>query len=894
MTFQPILHFHFIITGLAAALIVSAACWWFYAAVWKRTRVVQRLAIVVLHSLAAICFTLAAWNPVKARVYDAGELHLAVVLDVSDSVLRADTGWPGVAAAVRGVLADGMDGVPDDIRTEGSASLVTFRGGVALQNARLHSLLTDFDHLQPDDFAGGDGSDIGRGLLAALDQIRDAGGRGEVLLVSDGNDTENGAIEAARLLGRQGIPINVLPVESASPELAIASAYLPTNVQAGTAAYLRGVTYNRGNDPVTAVLYLFQNPDLDADAVEMVGPAKGSEVTYDDLNAGAFHTIREPIVFEGLGLQFADLILEATDAGAVTHRRRIFTHVDRPIRLLAVGGDYDWIAALAPDFAEITPVRADELVPDVDLTSYDAIILSATPASAFGHGVLEEIARVVEDDGVGLFLINGDHSGSSEETPTVLSTYTDTPLEPLLPVSTEPRPMSVQPARHVVIVMDGSGSMSGWPIEKSKEIALYIVQSLLTEQDVVDVISFTTSANHLVKSQGMNDAGKQNAIRQINSIQSGGGTDPKDALSLIVNQQMTNCGLVFISDGYFSRDLSQLRPDCRATVFMVGSASVPAFSPLHDLADPFGVDSTFDPASIAIPYFEPEERDKFFEPGSFAPLSTQLITSARLPTVPEILLDGAAISYLKDGVQLAAVRPKYIDPVLVYGQAELGVVGVFTAGLTPEWTGTPDGQRAVEEWIEYTVPYSARDRYTFSVTDNGHSLQLRVEIQDTDGTIPRIEQLNVSAIYGDAVEPVVMEAVDGAPSTFEGVLSPVRTDETYSVNLELREHGLDALGRSQRIPMLIPHAAGFVGGSSSSEEASYGLNEPLLQWIAEVSGGVYEPTGDFRFFSQPTITRRVEEYWPWFVAIGAFLYWLGIAVQRMHELGLRSLKWRHL
>src|SRR6202042_2094407 len=97
--------------------------------------------------------------------------------------------------------------------------VVTFRSGASTAGEKipLRSIAGQVSGLTPDAFAIGSGTNIGAGLSRAGDVIGQAGGAGAVVLFTDGNETEGGAVRAAVELGRKGIPVYVMPIPSGPP-----------------------------------------------------------------------------------------------------------------------------------------------------------------------------------------------------------------------------------------------------------------------------------------------------------------------------------------------------------------------------------------------------------------------------------------------------------------------------------------------------------------------------------------------------------------------------------------------------------------------------------------------------------------------------------------------------
>lgn len=835
-----------------------------------------RVAVVMLSLLAVLLLTGAAFNPQWVAEINTIDVHLVVAVDVSDSVLRAEGGWPHIRSETQARLSDYLAELPAEIQETGLASVLTFRDGaaVAAREMPLAELPPFFNQLNESDFAAGDGTNIEAGLDRAAALIEQSRGLGAVVLVSDGHQTDGNALDAAARLSQRGIPIYVFPVESQGPELAITAANLPRQVNARAETFVRGVMHNSNPNPVQALIALSQHSPRDPLAAEMVTPLAGE----------SWLRFRQPLRFQGVGLQFVDVSLSRadgdSDAGQIEHRRRFFTHVLQPPRILAVGGDNRWAVAMPPDVAQVDEIAPGDIAPF--LPDYDAVVISSIAAPDFPHATLTALAEAVTEAGLGLMLLNGGHQGMDSQTETILMSYTGTPLDDILPVSGEPRLEQGEPEeRHVVILIDGSGSMAGWAIEKSKEIARHVVVNLLRPTDRLDVIVFTAGAQQLITNQTMDEAGKEEALRAINAIQADGGTDPADALALLAERKLNNCGMIFISDGEFGR--VNYRPDCRATVFAIGYSTVPSGSPLFEFADPFPVGQGFDPNNIEIPYFEQGIRDKFFEEGEYTPLTMEFFSRRvdKLP-VPDLPLVGSAVSYIKDDADLMVVRPKLTDPILAYRESGAGYVGTFTTGFTPDWLSSDAGRRAISAWILRTIPYLARDRYDFQLVDYGQPLELNVGLMvDAAGQIPGLTELQATVELADGAQtPVSLRRDPNAAATFSGFIQLPRTDASQRAWLVLSETGPDALSRPQRIPLLVP-PAGEVETSLPAEAYSYGLNEPLLRQLAGVGAGQYDPPAETRLFRAELARQAGAPLWPWLFIIAVMCYLGAIALRRL-------------
>ncbi len=847
-----------------------------------------RMVVLILSILSAALLAAAALNPHWTDKPGDTGFHLQVAVDVSDSVMRVRGGWEQVKKQAHEKIIKSLSKMNSSLQDQCTTGILTFRDNTdeAFKKRPLKDLAKTFIQLDKNMFASGEGTNIEAGLNRAASLMEKAGGQGAVLLISDGNQTSGNALNTAQQLSQQGIPIHVFPLTSQGPAVAITDADLPRQIHSNTKTFVRGLMLNQLTIGKEADLALTK--DYGNDNRENPSPGPLSAKKQVSLPSGQWVRFRWPVIFEKFGLQFIDLSLIPA-VSKESHCRRFFTYVKRPPKILAIGGDNRWISAVPGDTAEIIPIdpSTTSLTPG-NLEDIDAVVISSVPAYQLTPGTMNAVADAVKNRGMGLMLINGGHQGADVESETVIMSYKETPLEPLLPVIGGPRPFTPEPPpRQIAILIDTSGSMGSImfgggftvKIHKAREIARYIVSELLRPIDRLDLITFTTGAGHLVCDMEMNDQGKQYALEMIDRIQAGGGTDPNRALGLIGNRQMAECGLIFISDGEF--DYVGYRPDCRTTVFEIGSDRVSRSKAMQQLADPIPVGPGFDPKAITIPYFEPKKRERFFEAGTFTPQSMEkyLPQNERLP-VPALDLEGAAVSYLKENAVLNAVRPKLADPVLVYGKGGEGQVGFFAAEIPETWLESIEGQKAFEAWIGRLIPFMERDRYNFKLEDQGDEIDLFISLAAKSGKIPNVKQMTATIRFSDQeTVGIPLQADETAPASFYGQIRVKRTDQTRHAVLSIRESGPDALPNAQHLPIFIP-PTGSINPPTRSEAHTYGQNRILLKKIAELGGGIFDPPPGTPFFKEKPKLGQGYSLWPYLAAAAVFCYLAAIALKR--------------
>lgn len=873
---------------IAASLLLLAAiarvAWTFR--LWHLGYAKQQLLVALFCGLAAAgLLALAAWNPVLLRVPRDDAAHMVVLLDVSDSVMYARQNWPAMRDGLVEWFEKSLGAATPDVRDSLTASILTFGAGqpvVGAQAAPLRDLTRALKRLDPvsspSRFASGNGTDIAAGLTAAGQAIGNNGGRGAVLLVSDGNETSGDARQAAHELARQGIPVHVYPIAGQGPSAGIVAGNLPSRVTSGEETRVRLVLRNTSPTPAVGSLIIRQNGGVAA--------AGGSEsVTRIDMAPDEWQPVYATLRFGGRGMQFVDVSL-VVDGEPQPHNRRFYTQVVEPAHLLVIGGDLGWLEVLGADFAAITTAGPEFLTADTPLADYDGLIISGVAATQFLPGTLAVVRRAVEDDGMGLLVINGSHIGS-DEAATILGSFQGTPLDGLLPLNARPRDFQKEPPpRKIVILVDTSGSMDGDNLEQAKEIIRHIAGDLMRDNDRLDLLSFTVGSAHLIRGVQMDRAGQAEMRTAVDSLVASGGTDPSVALATISQLDLSagtsglntsgDCALIFISDLGFNP--TSQRPECRSTVFAIGHESIPAGSPLQEFADPIPVPLNFDPDDITIPYFEPEKRTKSWEPGAFKMLTPgrMLVQPLPLPATP---IDGAAITHLEPDAELHAVRPRFADPLLAYREAGGGYVGAFATAIPAAWASDAEAAGAVTAWVERILPFQALDRYDLLLEERSGQLALHLMVSGDGTRIPRVDAIDLTVdLSGIEDVAVALKPDPQERAAFIGAVQLPALEQPLRGHLVVREHGPDQLARPQRLPILLGPA--LATRAITSEAYTYGLDEGLLRDIAVAGGGQFSPPADAALLHSRMAAAPPMSLWPWFVAAAMLAYLGAILAQR--------------
>ena len=791
--------------------------------------------------------------------------HLAIVLDGSASVARDPRRWDEVRAEARRVLE--RSGASDAASKHGaSGSLVVFSEGATIDGLfPLEEAGTHLDQIERPESGGV--SNLAEGIRTAGDVIDSVSGRGSVLILTDGHETRgDAAAEALRLL-RRGIPCFVVPFD-ALPAVGIVATHLPSQLRVGAPTHARALLANP-NDGARLRLGLERN-------AESLG--QGTQ----ELRRGR-PSFRGEVRFDRKGIQYVDLSVELEDSsGRTSQRRRLFTYVTGPTRILAVGGDADWLDMLPPaDDLEIVHASAAALrgMGVAELTAYDVLTLSGQAADPIGASALARIAEAVTQRGLGLFFANGRHHGG-ERAPTTLASYEETPLEPLLPLQTRMR-LDEPPPREVVLLVDTSSSMCGRPLAALQRLSRHLIEQL-NANDKLSLIEFSTNARVVLRQLELTPGdGKPRALRALPELRCGGGTDVCPALRAAYGFGLgRDCAVFIASDGVMGNEaVSCLRPLCHTTVVHIGPGSGMS-GPLAKIAEPIPLGLGQDPSGIRIGFLEPPEEGRFFEPGAYEMkwLSQFSEVWPHLVTNRVLTLSGTAVSRVRDDAEWASVRLLPRDPVLAFRDDGMGRVGAIATNVPDAWAYVPEARALLRSWLDHLVRYPEQDRYAIALRELGGWLELRVMLLAGQETRPDLTSLSAAIEVDGVTHSVTLGPDRDDLGVFRGRFS-LKRDANGPRHGELLVWGSgESPEDARRIRLLVPPRP--QAAYQDAEEALHiGRNDDLLARLA--TGSLWTQEGFSRSLislAPPQVWRL--ELWPLLAMTAASMLvvqvWLGL------------------
>jgi hypothetical protein len=812
---------------------------------------VRATAAAGLMILSAVALALAASQPVLVHTSDGAGGHLAVVVDVSDSVMRDARSFDDASAILVRTIESLATETDSTSGGTWSGSITIFAAGARLVvgDQPLKDLAHAARRLSPSGIDSQD-SNAAAGLALARRQIERSGGPGLILLVSDGH-WSSGDIETESLrLQRAGVPVYMLPVGSTAPGRGIIAANVGASTEPGAQATARLVVRSAGKGAPTEVMV---RPDR-AEVASLAAMLLPGEMAVP---------VRVETRFGGRGLRHIEISIRRQ--GTVEQVRRLFTLVKAPPRAL-VFGDAPWVDALNRTTL-VEAVRSKPSDPLEEPEQFDVIILDGVPPEDFPEGYTERLAQAVAGAGRGLLVINGP-AESDPSAETVLGRWEKTAVGPLLPVSTDLRQVVIDPpSRDVALIFDTSGSMAGWPLQAAKQAALSIVDQL-RPIDRLSIIPFGVSTM-LMDKLAMTESGKQRASTLIGSFTTAGGSDATSALATVRYPTSNSCAIFFFTDGAITG--TSQKPGC-VTVILEISDSGGANTALERLGQVVQVRQSGDGHLPKIDYLDPEVREERWRAGFFSPLPID----EQSELTPGLPVNGIAVSYPRPEAERISVHPDAPpDPVLALRDDSRGAVGAFLGDLSAAWGGQPKGLRAIQALVDRLSGWSEVERYQFDIDDRGESLELSVLVLNRPGLeVPDRLEATLS-VAGAGADAILMRAVEGEPGHFTGAVALRAVETSSNGALFVREVGEGALARPQRIPVRLPNRLER-GGARGGEAWQFEVNRDVLRAVsARTGGGLLE---DSAVLKSPGRSPRPwrEDIHTWILAFSAVCFTVGL------------------
>jgi Mg-chelatase subunit ChlD len=687
-------------------------------------------------------------------------------------------------------------------------------------------------------------TDLGAALDLALALLSE---RGQLVLVSDGRDTEGelwGAVARAR---SRGIPVHVFPVGRPDP-LRLLAFRGPNRIPLGQAEFRAQVLVAR---------------EVQGQAVLSVNglPFQRRELR---LSPGV-HEERFVLEFSEPGIFWLTLALEVSGDPLPENNQLSWAVTAGEVApVLVVGEEESAVDALLR--AAGLPFRRVSALQLADLAPAGLVILDDHPLGLLGMPLVEALREVVAQGG-GLWVILGRRA---------LSGYAG-PLEELLPVTFSVPQAYQEATAAVVFVLDRSASMAGragatTKIELLKDAAAAAAE-FIPDRDWLGAVAFDRTPFWLAF-PGPASSTKPLFFSALAGLTPSGGTDlwPAVELALAALSQVPARirHLLIISDGKTVREGRNYQALNRAVAASgVGVTSI-AVGPdadlevLSGLAQAGGGEVLFlqDPTELrAVLVRETKRalRPRFAE-GDFAILPGPEAYGLESPIWPNI--SGYSLTFAKP-IGEVALLTSLGDPLLVFGRLGSGRVAVLNTDLRGVWSQELLRAPALAELFSHVLSrlWSERHGVEVSWEERGRGLRVRLDVAQGGRWVHGLR------FFGTLVGPGGSHSLafsQVAPGRYETDLPDLRAGiYLLSFSEELGRYGGTAL-----IP--VPYPAEFV---------ETGPDLVKLATIARLTGGTILEDEEV-----PPLRGEERKWvglWPAFLWAGAASFLLDLGLRKV-------------
>jgi uncharacterized membrane protein len=692
--------------------------------------------------------------------------------------------------------------------------------------------------------------------------------RKRIVLLSDGQQNLGDAVEQARYLQTQGVQVDIVPLEgSTGPEVLVASVIVPSSARTGEKVPIEVEV--RSTQTATAALRVYVDGAMVAGR-DVVLEAGQKQFAFNvEMEQAGFHTLRATIDSE-------------TDTLYQNNRADAFVNVHGPPTVLIVedrqGAGNNVAEALRVTGLQVE-LRSTALFPDTleELSRYSGIVLVDVPADALGQAKMEIVRAAVRDLGKGLLVIGGSHS-------LTMGGYRDTPLEEVLPVTSEVPERQEKGKVALVLVIDKSGSMSSTgsdgvaKVEMSKEAARLSLEEL-ENYDLAGVVAFDAANWWLVPLDEIGDKSNLEAMQKaIGTLTADGGTDIYPALATacqaLADVQTPRKHIILLTDGNSQpSDYSSLLATMQEQEITLSTIAVGLDADanlLQWLADRGGGRYYFTDRARDIPQILTREtrlaaRNAIVEEPTM-PLvagSSPVLQAAggEFPT-----LGGYVMTLPRNMARVVLISPKG-DPLLAQWQYGLGRSIAWTSDSEGRWTASlADWERSPAFWsalVDWTLP---PEEAPFQVKSEVEAGKATVQVEgDSSGdaslsigiVTPKLDVIQVPL---RATSPRIWEAE--FPASEQGSYLVQITEETPEGGLRTTTGGL-----------VVPY---------SPEFRDLDANQGLLERLASITGGrvLTNPSESFEP-GLPPARGDMPLAW-WLLMAAALLLPLDIAFRRLN------------
>lgn len=873
---------------LCVLIVAPLLAWW--ALRGRTRRRAGDLSAVVIRTFLLLIVALALSMP---RIeLSANSRSVAYVLDVSESI----------PASARETANDFIERSVPLRGEDDDAAFVVFADGAAVETPFTRISATqriDSQVIAPrnvNSVLAATESNLGEGLALARASFPPGGAR-RVVLLTDGNETRGDAIEEVRTLLAEGVDVQVVPLEyEREREVHVEKLVAPAQAPQGEPVPIRLLVHSTHEDVPARVRFFVDEQEIFSEDVTL---AKGRNPFQ----------IGQP--FEDGGMYTLTATVEPQlDGNPANNTGMAVVQVQGDPRILVVSGVKD--SPLGESLANGLDIDVDLTGPGglpanaAELAIYDGIVLEDLAAFDLSEAQLSFLSFAVRELGIGLVCIGGRNAYGP-------GGYAGTPLEDVLPVSSEVKQKRVLPSGALVVILHTcefpNGNAAAIDVTK-------LAIRALSSHDEIGVIqyAFTGGDEWLIELQPVGDKTRHMGVLDGAEI---GDMPSFDSSMQLAWESLTESDaaakhMLVISDGDATPPNSKLAGRISADKISISTILVDPHSPnavpvMRGLAEETGgryyrIDSDqigrlpqiFIKEAVTVRKSAwREEPFRVSVTGRHAMLRN--FDEGELPT-----LRGYTVTSLKPHAEMLLSGPED-DPVLATWRAGLGEVAAWTSDASnlwaSDWLGWPGYGRFFTQVTRSTLRALARPGVRVSTDVEGGRANVVMDALTPEGDF--LDGLEVvgraAAPDGESIEFPVTQTGRGR---YEGRF-PAMAVGTYLVAMEYRDPS-----QADAEPQLVTAGACV---AYSAENLAQRSNARFFAQLEAAGASVLDleqlerahledataPQPGLIPWSGPALAATDPvELWPWMAALAAFLLVFDVAARRVRIRLALPAKWQ--
>ncbi|GIN70706.1 chloride channel protein [Bacillus sp. J14TS2] len=552
--------------------------------------------------------------------------------------------------------------------------------------------------------------------------------KGRIVLMTDGNENMGDARQQVELLHGQEIPIDVLPFNpSIQKDVAIESFSSPSTLYQGENAKL-SVNLSSTMD-TKARVRITKNNETVIDEEVQVKKGENSYSFVDFIKSSGVHNYKAEIISDDDGVSQNNQSFAVAEAKG-------------PPQILMVddGTDGDnLLQALEASDLTVTKTKPELLPTSLSgFLEYEMIIFNNISATDVTQEQMEMIESAVRDFGKGFLMAGGNKSYG-------LGGYFKTPIEKLLPVEMDLKGKKELPSLGMVIVLDRSGSMSGYKLDLAKEAAARSIE-LLRNKDTLGFIAFDDKPWTIIETGPLDD--KVEAAEKIRSITEGGGTEIFTPLEQAYNElndlKLQRKHIILLTDGQSATNgnyselistglennvtLSTVAIGSDADRFLLEQLATEGTGRFYDVQDASTIPSILSRETVLT-------TRTYIEDNPFYPMYTEGNNWGSVFEKGVPVMNAYVATEPKSRAETILMSEKN-DPVLTRWQYGLGNTVAWTSDTSGEWAGEwPAWSNWPSLWneiITWSFPTYENELYDIEQTIDGKDIKLDITSLNQD------------------------------------------------------------------------------------------------------------------------------------------------------------------